>query len=130
MFYKGHFITKSNTTTDANRTVFGKSYRYVATLYTIDGPHLRCPVRLGGPVSVAAAKRMINQAIDGGVMKFTIRVNARRAVLPETTIRRIFGGQLSTVIDASSPEEAVAKFAKSAGKNPFYFTATKQEVAS
>ena len=63
MIYKGHFITESNTTTDANRIVFGKSYRYVATLYTIEGPCLRCPVRLGGPVSVAEARRLINEAI-------------------------------------------------------------------
>lgn len=61
--YKGHTITRTATTTDTTRRVFGRPVRTVAHIHTIYGPSLVAFPSALIP-SVAKAKRMIDEAVD------------------------------------------------------------------
>lgn len=61
--YKGHTIRLSKVSRDVWRTCFGKLYLAAVDLYEISGPVVNVPVTLRAPVSVAAAKRLINEAL-------------------------------------------------------------------
>jgi len=61
--YKGHTITLSKVSRDVWRTCFGKLYLATVDLYEISGPVVNVDFSLRAPVSVAAAKRLINEAI-------------------------------------------------------------------
>jgi len=61
--YKGHTITLSKVSRDVWRICFGKPYLATVDLYEISGPVVNVDLSLRAPVSIAAAKRLINQAI-------------------------------------------------------------------
>ena len=61
--YKGHSITLSKVSRDVWRACFGKLYLATVDLYEISGPVVTVDFSLRAPVSIAAAKRLINEAL-------------------------------------------------------------------
>ena len=55
--YKGYEITKTNTTTDSQRCVYGKWHNCIAYVHRIEGVHQYF-------TSFASAKRFINEKIE------------------------------------------------------------------